>query len=40
MATAANIDVFVSKELRVNGALGNCTSLKKTGPMVAEQEIG
>lgn len=36
MATAARCDLFVSKELKISGALGNCTSLKKTGPMVAE----
>lgn len=36
MATAAKIDLFVSKEIKINGALGNLTSLKKTGPMVAE----
>jgi len=36
MATAAKIDLFVSKEIKINGALGNLTSLKKPGPMVAE----
>lgn len=40
MGTAAKIDLFVSKELKINGALGNITSLKKTGPMVSEVEIG
>lgn len=40
MGTAAKIDLFVSKELKINGALGNITSLKKAGPMVSEVEIG
>ena len=40
IATAAKIDMFISKELKIQGALGVCSSLKKGGPMVAEQELG
>ncbi|KRW99808.1 Zinc finger, Sec23/Sec24-type [Pseudocohnilembus persalinus] len=39
-ATASKIDMLVSKELKINGALGCCTSLKKGGTMVSETEIG
>lgn len=39
MATAGRIDVMVSKELKINGALGCCTALKKPGPMVSETEV-
>mmetsp|Transcript_56435 Transcript_56435/g.85339 ORF Transcript_56435/g.85339 Transcript_56435/m.85339 type:complete len:109 (-) Transcript_56435:327-653(-) len=40
MGFAAKIDVLVSKDLKVCGAIGPCTSLKKGGPMVGELEIG
>lgn len=40
MCTSAKIDAFVSKELRLQGALGQCTSTKKTNAMVSETEIG
>lgn len=36
MGTAAKIDMFVSKELKINGALGNLTSLKSKNHMVAD----
>ena len=38
--TAGKIDIFLSKDLRVNGAIGACTSLKKNGPLVGETEVG
>jgi protein transport protein SEC23 len=34
MAFDSKIDVIVSKDLRICGAIGPCTSLKKGGPMV------
>lgn len=40
LCSSAKIDILLSKELKVMGALGSCSSLKKTGPMVAEGEIG
>lgn len=40
MCTSAKIDVFVSKELKLSGALGQCSSLKKQNSMVSEVEIG
>ncbi len=36
LATAAKIDMFLSKEVKVQGAIGCCSSLKKSGPMVSE----
>lgn len=39
-ATNAQMEVFVSKELKLSGAIGPCVSLKKTGPMVSDQVIG
>lgn len=41
MATAGKIDMLVSKELKINGALGSCTSLKKPGNSgtVSETEV-
>jgi len=38
--TSARVELFLSKEMKVNGALGNCTSLKKAGTIVHETEIG
>jgi len=35
-----DITISLSKELKVGGAIGPCTSLKKTTPMQAELEIG
>ena len=32
--------MFLSKELKISGAIGPCVSLKKKGPMVSEIEIG
>lgn len=40
MAFNATIDVQTSRELKVCGAIGHCTSLAKKGPSVAETEIG
>jgi len=40
MATNAQMEVFVSKELKLQGAIGPCVSLKKSGPMVSDQAIG
>lgn len=40
LATASKIDLFVSKELKIEGCIGPCSSLKKSGPMVAETETG
>jgi len=40
IGSAAKIDIFLSKDLRVNGAIGACTTLKKNGPSVGETEIG
>lgn len=40
LVTSAVVELFLSKEMKVNGALGNCTSLKKARPAVAETEIG
>lgn len=40
MGYAAKMDVFVSRELRVQGSIGPCISLKKSGPMVAETAVG
>jgi protein transport protein SEC23 len=37
---AARLDVLVSRDLRVQGAIGPCISLKKAGPMVSENPIG
>lgn len=34
------ITVHASKELKISGCIGQCTSLKKTGPQVSETEIG
>lgn len=40
MGSAARLECFVSKDLKICGAIGNCTSLKKGGPSVSEIEIG
>jgi len=40
MGFNANIDVFTSKELKVCGAIGPCTSNNKKTQYVAETEIG
>jgi protein transport protein SEC23 len=34
------IEVIHSREFKIAGAIGPCASLKKTGPSVAETEIG
>jgi hypothetical protein len=34
------VELFLSKEMKVQGALGNCTSLKKAGLIVSETQIG
>lgn len=34
------ITVHCSKDLKISGCIGQCTSLKRTGPQVAEVEIG
>ena len=35
-----DITLHLSKDLRIAGAIGPCTSLKKAHPLVAEQEVG
>ena len=40
MGFAAQIDVTTSREFKIAGAIGPCSSLKKMGPNVAETEIG
>lgn len=40
IGSAAKIDLFLSKDLKVNGAIGACISLKKNGPSIGEVEIG
>jgi protein transport protein SEC23 len=40
MGFAAQIEVVHSREFKVCGAIGSCASLKKTGPLVSENEIG
>ena len=32
--------MFTTKDIKISGAIGPCVSLKKTGPMVSETEIG
>lgn len=36
----AKVDMFVSKDVKIQGAVGPCISLKKGGPMVSEVTIG
>jgi len=40
MGFAGQIEVLHSREFKIGGAIGPCASLKKTGPSVAESEIG
>lgn len=40
MGFNAGIEVQTSKELKICGAIGHCTSLNKKGPSVSETEIG
>ncbi len=40
MGFAANLEVFTSREYKVCGAIGPCSSLKKGGISVAETEMG
>lgn len=40
LASAAKMDVFLSRDLQVSGAIGLCTTLKKAGPSVSDIEIG
>jgi len=37
---AAKMELFCSRDLKLCGAIGPCNSLKKTGPIVSEVEIG
>lgn len=37
---AAKMDVHVSRDLRIQGAIGPCISLKKSGNMVSETVLG
>ena len=37
---AGKIEMFLSKDVKVQGAIGPCVSLKKGGPMVSEVETG
>ncbi|XP_057315029.1 protein transport protein Sec23A-like [Hydractinia symbiolongicarpus] len=39
-AYGASIEVKTSKELKVSGCIGNCTSLEKKGANISETEIG
>ncbi|KAG5176614.1 vesicle coat complex COPII, subunit SEC23 [Tribonema minus] len=40
MGFSATMEVLTSREFKVAGAIGPCSSLKKKGPSVAETEIG
>ena len=40
MGFAGTFEVLTSREFKIAGAIGPVTSLKKTGPSVAETEIG
>jgi len=40
MGFAASVEVKTSREFKVAGAIGPCSSLKKGGPAVSETEIG
>ena len=40
MGFGGQIEVLHSREFKIAGAIGPCASLKKTGPHVAETEIG
>lgn len=40
MGFGANIEVLISREVKIMGAIGPCASLKKAGPTVSENEIG
>ena len=33
-------EMFVSKEVKIQGAIGPCVSLKKSGPMISETQLG
>jgi protein transport protein SEC23 len=36
LAVAAKVEIWVSRELKIQGAIGSCVSLKKNGPMVSD----
>ncbi|KAM3130641.1 hypothetical protein pb186bvf_017233 [Paramecium bursaria] len=40
MGFGSRIDMFASKDIKIQGAIGPCISLKKQGPMASEQIIG
>lgn len=40
MGYAGKLDLHVSRDLRIQGAIGPCISLKKAGPMVSENVLG
>ena len=40
MGFAANLEAFTSREYKICGAIGPCSSLKKGGMSVAETEMG
>lgn len=40
MGFGGQIEVLHSREFKIAGAIGPCASLKKTGPHVAETEVG
>ena len=40
MGFGGSIEVIHSREFKIAGAIGPCASLKKTGPTVAETEVG
>eukprot|EP00455_Lapot_gusevi_P039582 TRINITY_DN443_c0_g3_i1.p1 TRINITY_DN443_c0_g3~~TRINITY_DN443_c0_g3_i1.p1 ORF type:complete len:751 (+),score=216.56 TRINITY_DN443_c0_g3_i1:95-2347(+) len=40
MAFGAEIEVFTSREIKVNGLIAPCSSLDKRGPCVGDREVG
>ena len=40
MGFAATLEVLCSREFKVSGAIGPCSSMRKAGPQVGETEIG
>ncbi|CAD8135653.1 unnamed protein product [Paramecium pentaurelia] len=40
MGFGSKMDIFVSKDIKVQGGVGPCISLKKGGPMVSEVSLG
>ena len=40
MAFGANVEIKTSKELKIQGCIGSCTSVNAKGPSVSETELG